>query len=229
MTTASEPPVWTRPQALGYAEAPRGLGGIVAPLLSGFSLTAIAALVTASQRPPMGDWAVAALAATVASLLFSMQVAFLCLTKNSTPGDILEWHPEATVSEQELTFVRQVQASDFKAMARLGKISFVAYGWGLIAFHGAVLLLLVPHRWSVAKAVGFGIVAAALVLELWWLAANRWHRLPHPVERATAVTHAAKWVGDTPPELDQISLASVLDGNKRRDAGLLDTRREQSH
>jgi hypothetical protein len=224
MTTEAkvQAPVWTRPQMLGYAEAPRGLGGIVAPLLSGFSLAAIAAIVTASDPPPDGDWAVAALAATVALLLFSMQVAFLCLTKNSTPGEILEWHPEATVSDEELAVVRQVQASDFYAMARLGKISFIAYGWGLVAFHTAVLLLLVPHHWSVARAVGFGIVAAALCLELWWLAANRWRRLPHPVERATPLTHTARWDGDTPPELDRLGRASVLDSSKRRSAGLAD-------
>ena len=68
--------------------------------------------------------AVAALAAAVVLLLFSMQVAILSLTQNSSPDAVLAWHPEATVTEAALQEARAAQAADFREMRRLGKDQF---------------------------------------------------------------------------------------------------------
>jgi hypothetical protein len=211
--------VWQRPRALGYHETLRGLGGIVAPLLAGFSLAAIATIVTGQEGPPMADWAVAAFAAAVAFLLFSMQVAFESLRQNSSPEDVLAWRPEATVSENELHLARKAQAADFGEMTRLGRLSLNMYGAGLIAFLLGVLLLMIPEDWSVAWVIGVAVTAGALALEAWWLAANRWRRLPHPVARDINPTHAATWTGDPPP-LDRTGLAAVIDPGRRAAAGL---------
>jgi hypothetical protein len=209
-----------RPNMLGYAEALRGLGGIVAPLLTGFSLAAIATLVTASDAPPLAEWASAALATAVALLLFSMQVAFLSLTRNSSPADVLTWRPEATVTEEALASAREAHAADFAEMTRLGKLSFGAYGTGLLAFLAGVLLLMVPGEWTLAWAIAVGITAVALALETWWMLAFAFpKKVPHPVSRRGDVSHRAGWKG-APPDLDVVGLASVLDNGRRAAAGL---------
>jgi hypothetical protein len=208
-----------RHPALGYQETLRGLGGIVAPLLAGFSLAAIATIVTGRVGPPLAAWPVASLATAVALLLFSMQVAFLALTQNSTPQDVLAWRPEATVSEEELQLVRLTQAADFEEMSRLGYLSLNAYAAGLIAFLLGVLFLMVPEDWSGGWAVGVAVIAAALALEVWWFAANRWRRLPHPVSRRLTTSHSAGWEGH-PPSLDSVGLAAVIDSSRRSAAGL---------
>lgn len=215
---SSSSPVWRRPRALGYHEALRGLGGIVAPLLAGFSLAAIATIITSDAAPPLADWAVASLATAVALLLFSMQVAFLSLTQNSSPQDVLMWRPEASVSEDELQEARSVQSADFEEMSRLGRLSLRAYEAGLIAFLFGVLLLMIPNEWSVGFAIGVIVMTAALLLELWWLTANRWTRVPHPVSRHLESTHAADWDGQ--PPLNPIVLAAVIDASRRAAAGL---------
>jgi hypothetical protein len=199
-------PVWKRPQALGYHEELRGLGGIVAPLLSGFSLAAIATIVTGDDMPALAEWSVAALAAAVAFLIFSMQVAFASLSYNSFPAEILTWRPEVTVSEDELQRARAVQASDFDEMTRLGRISFSAYSAGLMAFLLGLLLLLIPDDWSAAWIVAVCVTGAVVVLELWWITANH-TGLRHPVERQVKLSHADDWT----PELGAIARAAVID------------------
>lgn len=113
-------PAWVRPRTLGYHESLRGLGGIVSPLLAGFSLATIATLVTSENPPPLAEWAVAALALAITLLLYSMQTASQALTHNPSPQEILNWRPEATVSVEELQRAREAQAADFAEMARLG-------------------------------------------------------------------------------------------------------------
>jgi len=212
--------VWWRPRALGYAESLRGLGGIVSPLLAGLSLAAIATLATSDHKPPLTSWAVAALAATVVLLLYSMQVAFLSLNQNSTPADILMWHPEAMVSEEELQRAREVQAADFKDMERLGKLSFLAYSYGLITFLVAVLLLMVPAKWSIGWMFGMVVTGLALLLEIWWIAATHFQALPHPVVRRPQPSHRAHWTSAHPPPLDELGLAAVMDPDRRKAAAL---------
>src|SRR5688572_11389693 len=62
--------VWSRPRRLGYPEMLRISGGIVAPLLAGFSLATITLLVTSDSRPRLSEWAVVAFVAAVGFLLF---------------------------------------------------------------------------------------------------------------------------------------------------------------
>jgi hypothetical protein len=210
-TQAAAPPisVWERPSALGYQESLRGLGGIVAPLLAGFSLTAISVIVTANDVPRFAYWAVAAFSGCVALLLFSMQTAVSALNQNATPADILMWHPEATVSEAAFQEVRKMQAADFREMKRRGKRSFQAYGWGIVTFLLGVAFLLVPHAWTASRIVGLVPIGAALLLEVYWLAANRWGSLPHPVEHLIEPSHEAEWHG-MPPALDAVAISSVV-------------------
>ena len=212
-------PVWVRPRSLGFHEALRGLGGIVAPLLAGFSLAAIATLATADSPPPLADWALAVFAITVALLLFSMQIAFMSLTRNSTPPDVLTWRPEIVVSEDELQQARAAQAEAFADMTRLGQHSLLTYNFGLIAFLTAILLLMIPEDWSIGYVVGVAATGIALTLEIWWMAANHWRSLPHPVAKKIEHPHAAGWTGE-PPRLDTIGYASIMDIERRKAAGL---------
>jgi hypothetical protein len=213
-TAPERAPVWMRPHSLGYHEALRGLGGIVAPLLAGFSLAAIATIVTSSQAPRLAEWAVAALGAAVALLLLSMQVAFLSLTQNSSPEVILSWRPETTVSKEELDRARAAQAADLLEMTRLGRLSFGAYGAGIVAFLLGLVLLMVPQTWSAGWVIGVAATSAALLLEVWWLVANHVARVPHPVSREVEPSHGASWEGPPPP-LDAVGLASVLDPKRQ--------------
>jgi hypothetical protein len=155
----------------------------------------------------------------VVLLLFSMQVSFEALRQNSSPADVLMWRPEATVSVDELQAAREAQAADLAELTRLAGLCFRAYGPGLSAFLAGLLLVLVPRHWSASSVTGVALTGIAIALEVWWIAANRWHALPHPISRRIKPGHRSSWMG-TPPALDAAGLATVLDPDRREAAGL---------
>jgi hypothetical protein len=198
---------WQRPRRLGYSETLRGLGGIVAPLLTGFSLTSIALLLTTATKPPLADWAVLALTIAVVCLLFSMQVAFLALARSPSPADILTWKPEVRVSREALQKAREEQAANFADMKRFWKLSGDTYDLGLGFFLSAVLLLLIPPTWSAPRIAAVSVASLGLCVELWWALANQWGRLPHPVVHDPVPATFARKLAP----LDEVGFAAVLD------------------
>jgi hypothetical protein len=174
---------WKRPKLLGYTETLRGLGGIVAPLLTGFSLATIAVLLTATTHPPLWRWAIVALTVAVAVFLFAMQVSFLALARSPSPNDFLVWVPEIAKDEDLLAKARAEQADTFAEMSRLWQRAGHSYELAIIAFLAGIVLLLVPHTWSFVKGLPAGVSMIALAVELWWTAANKFRWLPHPALR----------------------------------------------
>lgn len=174
---------WQRPERLGYAETLRGLGGVVAPLLTGFSLATIALLLTSTSKPKLADWAVVTFAATVGLLLLSMQIAFLALSRSPSPADIRTWQPESAISAEALQSAREEQAANMHDVKRLWQTCGRSYDLGILVFLAGVVLLLIPSDWSGVRIVGVIIAGLAFLGELWWMLANWFDFLPHPVVR----------------------------------------------
>jgi hypothetical protein len=118
MNTQS-PQGWRRPHLLTYTETLRGLGGIVAPLLTGFSLATMALVLTSSTRPPQWAWSLVALSLAVVLFLYSMQLAFLALARSPAPRDFLDWVPEIATDKAELLKAQAEQRETFKQMSKL--------------------------------------------------------------------------------------------------------------
>jgi hypothetical protein len=208
---------WERPTHLGYSETLRGLGGIVAPLLTGFSLTSIALLLTSATKPPLADWAVVALTVTVACLLFSMQVAFLALARSPSPADILTWEPQVLVSREALQKARGEQAANFADMKRFWDLTSRAYDIGLVSFLTGGVLLLIPASWSAPRIAAVVVGVLGLCVELWWALANQFSHLPHPVVHdSDPATFASKLA-----PLDRVGFAAVLDPDREQAASSL--------
>jgi len=209
---------WRQPDHFGYSETLRGLGGVVAPLLTGFSLTSIALVLTASSAPRDAEWAVVALASTVACLLYSMQVAVLALARSPSPADILTWRPETAVSDAALQSAREQQAATFADMKRLWDRSALAYDLGIIAFLFGLLLLLIPHSWSVAHCAAVGVASLALAGELYWALANHCEgvgRDHHPVVRDSKPSDFKNKL----EPLNEVGYAAVRDPARRGASG----------
>jgi hypothetical protein len=205
---------WQRPQRLGYSETLRGLGGIVAPLLTGFSLTTIALLLTTRSKPPLADWAMVPMTITVACLLFSMQVAFLALARSPSPADILTWEPQVAVSREALQKAREQQAANFADMTRFWNMCGSAYDLGVAGFLAGVVLLLVPYSWSAPRIAAVLVASLALCGELWWTFANRSDRVPHPIVHDSDPT---KFANKLAP-LDAVGFAAVLGSDRESGA-----------
>jgi hypothetical protein len=217
--------VWTRsvdgghPYRPGYGETMRGRGGVIAPLLTGFSLATIAVLATATFKPPLADWAEASLASAVACLLLSTQTALVRLG-DANPAEILTWHPKATITEQALRDARREQALAFQQQCSSWRWSERSFHLGLISFSTG-LLLLIPHTWSLPRTVAVAVTGASLCGQLLWCVAGHdtlrklvpgLARLPHPVFNDDDPR-------EEPARLDRVGLASVLDPERRQAAG----------
>jgi hypothetical protein len=174
---------WQRPNRFGYPETLRGLGGVVAPLLTGFSLATIALLLTSASKPKLADWAVVAFAAAVGFFLLAMQIAFLALARSPSPADIHTWQPEITISAAALQSAREEQAANMHDVKRLWDICRRGYDLGILAFLAGVVLLLIPDDWSGVRIVGVVVAGLALLGELWWTLANQFDFVPHPLVR----------------------------------------------
>jgi hypothetical protein len=165
--------IWKPPIPLGEAEVVRGLGGIVAPLLAGFSLAAIATLLTATSPPRLTEFAIVAFVLTVAVLLFAMQFAFVALRYVVLPSDRIDWHPEASTKSEVLKKVREEQAVDQAITKIYADRTALLYNLGLVFFSAGLTLLLVPTRWTVGRILALAIAAVATSLELYWIS-GRW-------------------------------------------------------
>jgi hypothetical protein len=187
--TSAPAVVWKPLKPLGQAEVIRGLGGIVSPLLAGFSLAAIATLLTASSPPRLTEFSIAAFAMTVGFLLFAMQFAFTALRYTASPSERLEWRPEITATDEssdshneavilrEMQEIREEQALDFAITKLYMKRTAQLYDLGLLAFTIGLVLLLVPAKWTIGRTIAVSAAGVAGLLEIYWIYGhflNRW-------------------------------------------------------
>ena len=187
--------VWNRPsERPGYLDGLAGLGGMVAPLLAGFSLTAIALLLTSTKEPRLWGWALLAFAGAVALLLHSMQLAFFSVARDPRPATQLDWYPEALIDPDAARDVRKRQAETYERSVSFWHRSMFWYDLGLTSFLAGLVLLLIPysHNWTEQRIAAVVVAGAAFLMEVWWIVANRlwdWKlriggrtlRFPHPV------------------------------------------------
>lgn len=154
----------------------QGMGGIVAPLLAGFSLATIAVLVTtgwvnaskpSADGPPHTDLAIAALVIAAAMFLLTMEFAFMAARYATTPGERLSWTAEATVHPHALAEARLEQAMDRHLADRYSARAGWFYNGGIIALLVGLAALVVPQHWTPWFVVGVVVVGAVLVYQTW--------------------------------------------------------------
>lgn len=196
--------VWKRPENVGRWEEVRGFGGVVATLLAGFSLTAVAQLASADDPPPLTCLAVLAFTSASVLLLFSVQSAFLTLRYSASPEERLAWHPEARVHPAKLHSERKRQAEDRLLGDAYYQRARYFFNVGLIMFFAGLALTVVPDDWNAAWIAAVVIAALGGLVEAWW--ALRGGGLEWPPRRVSrkAVAPKAKL-----SPLDEVSVAAL--------------------
>src|ERR1035441_7494737 len=171
MTDEPTARVWRVKRPINYSEQLQVQGGIAAPLLAGFSLTTVAQLVIGHDHPWFYQWAIAALAASAALFIYTLQLSAIAVGLSATPSERLDYYPEAGFDPATLKHVRQRQWEDTE---RRGKLTFRA-GWcydlGMLAFLGGLALIIVPHIWNPwpwGRFIGLGALGIAFMIEVVW-------------------------------------------------------------
>jgi hypothetical protein len=167
--------VWNRRRPINYPKQIEMAGGIAAPLLAGFSLTAVAQLVIGRDHPWLSDWAVALFAIAAALLVYAMQFSTTALGLAATPSERLDYNPEAAFDAEILRIVRNRQWEEMELRAKYTVRTKYCYNFGLLAFLGGLGLLLVPHHawpWPWGRIVGVAVISVSLIIEVMWTLSN---------------------------------------------------------
>lgn len=170
--------VWKRPENVARGEEVRGFGGVVATLIAGFSLAAIAQLVSAEDPPPLYSTAVAAFTTASVLMLISAQFAFLTLRYSATPEERLAWHPEARVHPLPLAAERQRQAEDkLLSDAYYSRARFF-FNLGLIFFFTGLAFTVIPHDWNLGWFAALTVAVIGGLTEVRWAKRGGGLRVP---------------------------------------------------
>jgi hypothetical protein len=195
---------WSVPNALGISEMVKGFGGIVPPVIAGFSLTTLATLLTADHPPRLATWADVGFIVTAACLLYSMQFSFTALRHWATPQDRLDWKPDAREDGHKLFLERRAQAIDLVLFRNYTARARGWYNFGLISFTVSIVCLTVPRgspgvwrddRLAMFAAAAVGVIGELLLVFgskapklggwLWPEAVTIEPTVPDPVETST--------------------------------------------
>ena len=164
------PRVWKRPTSIGEGEAIKGMGGIVAPLLAGFSLATVGVLATSydPSKTPLATWSLLCLSSAAVAFLYVMQYSFLAVRSGSPPSSYLDWEQGAARSRDCLTRVRREQAADRRLFDIFNKRCSVLYDAGVLFFLAGLALVVVPVRWETPNVAALVVLAGAFLVEFLW-------------------------------------------------------------
>jgi hypothetical protein len=166
------PRVWNRRRPINYPKQIEVTGGIAAPLLVGFSLTAIAELA-AGKDHFLSEVAIALFAVASVLLVYAMQFSASALGYAATPSDRLDYSPEAASRLDVLRIVRWRQWQEMELRAKYTERVKICYNCGLIAFLGGLEFVIFPHhhdQWG--RIIGALVVGISIVIEIIWACSN---------------------------------------------------------
>jgi hypothetical protein len=110
---------WVLPPLNSDAERVRAASSVASGILAGFSVTAIATLLTADRSPGIIGPALLAFSGAASAALLALSYQSWAQGVWSRPDDYLAWNPRARVNATELQRVRRLQRKDMTAYMRL--------------------------------------------------------------------------------------------------------------
>jgi hypothetical protein len=175
---------------------------VAAPLLAGFSLTAIVELVGRSASLH-NDLAIMSFSLAAVLLILAIQAGLTAAMYQATPAMRIEWEPEARIDDIVAQKVRQEQWADEELAMLYRKRVRYEYNLGIIAFLIGLVIVLIPHpwSWSVPRLVGIGAAVIVVVLEIIGLLGKpvAIHRRIAPDRDVVAAGHAKREAAQPSP------------------------------
>jgi hypothetical protein len=155
-------PSWKKPAPLGYGAALDAMANIAAPLLAGFSITAIAAVAADSDKFRWPGAALLTLTLAVLLLVASLQFGFHARRYLYSGADVAAWwSPEDLAEPGRSERLERDQHNDFDRWARESSKARGTYNAGIAVLAvGLALVLAPPHSAGSAQAILRWIAAA---------------------------------------------------------------------
>jgi len=170
--------VWRRRRPINYPKQIEVSGGIAAPLLAGFSLTAVAELAIGSNHLKMYQWAIALFAVASVLFIYALQLSAIALGLSATPAERLDYSPEAASVPVVLRAVRLRQWEETARRVKYTWRAGICYDAGIVSFLGGLGFIIVPHTWRpwpMGNFIGLIVVGVAFVIEIQWASSRATH------------------------------------------------------
>lgn len=158
-------PAWRKPAPLGYGSALDSMSNVAAPLLAGFSITAIAAVAADSDKFRWPGAALLSLTLATILLVTSLQFGFHARGYLYSGEDLRAWWT-AEELERRSDELQETQHNHFARWEQWGARARMAYNSGIIVLATGIALLLAPPdstghteavlRWIAAAFAGLG-------------------------------------------------------------------------
>ena len=154
-------PAWRKPAPLGYGPALDSMSNVAAPLLAGFSITAIAAVAADSDKFRWPGAALVALTLATMLLVTSLQFGFHARGYLYSGEDLRAWWTDEEL-ERRSDELQQTQHDHFGRWQQWGARARLAYNSGIIVLALGIALLLAPPPSAVHAEAALRWIAAAL-------------------------------------------------------------------
>lgn len=212
--TAKE--VWSKSRLIAYPASLIEFSKVAAPLLAGFSLTAVIEITGRDGSTFFGDIATMCFSGAAALLIFAIQAGLTAACYQASPADRLAWVPEAHENRDLAVQLRRDQWDDERIADRYRERARHTYNMGIILFLAGLGFVLVPSPIdsSIPRAIGVVVVAIAALVEILTYAGRPkiFRRLLSPtaedIDRLRASIAEAE-----PPQVDSSVLLRAMGGN----------------
>jgi hypothetical protein len=203
---------WALPPLNSDAERVRAASSLASGILAGFSVTAIASLITADRKPWLFEPTLLVFSIAASTALLALNYQSWAQGYWSGPNDFLEWRPRARINFEDLQQVRRVQYNNMSIYRSLSVKADGCFRIAAAAFFLGLILLLCPNlkagHISIWRLVSMGSVALGLIM---FVATSTLYKSPVFGRRLLA----QELYGDlpqVPPPTDEDIEAVALDG-----------------
>jgi len=165
---------------LGYAASVQVASSVAAPLLAAASFTLISILLPYADEPHRGyaPWPAVTLSLLVVAagfLLASVQCGVTVRRYDVSPGQLIEYAPEARSDPQSMARLRAEQASYAKLAEVWSNRTRWTYHLGIVMLLAAMTFLVIPTgRVALSGWLPFAAASLILIAEMVWIADAVW-------------------------------------------------------
>lgn len=168
------PQLWSKPAPLGYGPALDAMANVAAPLLAGFSITAIAAIAASSDKFRWPGAALLILTLAAVLLVASLQFGFTARQHLYSAADVVAWWGQEDMAQAGRSErLQREQHKDYMSWERWSSKARVAYNAGITVLAAGVALALAPpyqvhHSEAVLRWIAAAIAAVGALGEIAW-------------------------------------------------------------
>jgi len=164
---------WDVPEPVAYPDAIQVVGGVAAPLLAGFSLSAVTLLIGTQADIRRPGLSLFLFAVALVAFVTAVQTAFHARMYAATPAQLLEWWPGADA--ERVVVAQREQSAAMSKHRWWAKRCRHTYNAGILAVLLALATIVIPSgEMGAGRIAALTVLLLAVALEVLWVTIGWW-------------------------------------------------------